>query len=158
MQNHQKRVWRTSHTYQGARYGLRVMGALFVLALIAAAVSALLATPPAARAQQSSTIVHDTVADFTPACAVNTGLTVSDALGGELRLAATLEDYFTGAAVDTNRWLVANANTWYSAPVTVTNGVVDLTGMYLRSQMNFATTQPRFFETRALARVDGRNA
>lgn len=158
MRNHQQQVWRSVHTGKGARYALRILGTLLVLAFIGVGIAAQLATTPTVSAQQSSTIIHDTVADFSPTCTTNTGLTVSDALGGELRLTATLEDYFSGAAVDTNRWLVANANTWYSAPVTVTNGVVDLTGMYLRSQTNFAATQPRFFEARALARVDGRNA
>lgn len=129
-----------------------------MLASIGAGIVAQLALTPTVRAQQSSTIIHDTVPDFTPACATNTGLTVSDALGGELRLTATLEDYFTGAAVDTSRWLMGSASPSYTAPVTVTNGVVVLTGMYLRSQVNFAATQPRFFEARALPRVDGRNA
>ena len=158
MRNQQQRIWRSVHTGGRARYSLRIVGTLFILACIGAGIVAQLAMTPTVRAQQSSTIIHDTVADFTPACATNTGLTVSDALGGELRLTATLEDYFSGVAVDTNRWLVGSASPGYTAPVTVTNGVVDLTGMYLRSQANFAATQPRFFEARALPRVDGRNA
>lgn len=108
-----------------------------------------------AQAQQGAVIVHDSVADFSPICATSTNLTVSDALGGELRLAATLEDYFAGAAVDTNRWVIGSANTWYNVPVVVADGAVTLDAMYLRSQLNFAATQPRFFETRALARSNG---
>ena len=158
MRNHPKTAWQTALTGIGRGFSLRVIGVLLVLALVGAGFTTQLAMTPVARAQQSGTIVHDTVADFSPVCVTNTGLTVSDALGGELRLAATLEDYFTGAAVDTNRWLVGSALPSYTAPVTVTNGAVDLTGMYLRSQANFATTQPRFFEARALPRIDGRNA
>jgi hypothetical protein len=108
-----------------------------------------------AQAQQGAVIVHDSVADFSPVCATATSLTVSDALGGELRLAATLEDYFTGTAVDTNRWLIGSANTWYTVPVVVADGAVTLDAMYLRSQLNFVATQPRFFETRALVRSNG---
>ncbi len=156
MRNHPKTAWQAAMT-GGRRFGLTVIGVLLVLTLVGAGLTAQFATPTA-RAQQSSTIVHDTVADFSPVCVTNTSLTVSDALGGELRLAATLEDYFTGAAVDTNRWLVGSASPNYTAPVTVTNGVVDLTGMYLRSQANFAPTQPRFFEARALPRVGSLNA
>ncbi|HHW88054.1 MAG TPA: hypothetical protein GX400_17835 [Chloroflexi bacterium] len=158
MRNHQQQVWRAIYTGWEPRRILRIVGTLLALACIGAGIATQIALTPTVRAQQSGAILHDTVADFSPACVTNTGLTVSDALGGELRLAATLEDYFTGAAVDTTRWLVGSASPGYTAPVTVTNGVVDLTGMYLRSQANFAATQPRFFEARALPRVDGRNA
>ncbi len=141
------RRWAAVHlrTSQQAASILLIVGVLFAL-LVSQVKFA-----PVALAQQSGVIIHDSVGDFTPLCATNTSLTVSDALGGELRLAATLEDYFSGAAVDTNRWLVGSANTWYTAPVTVVDGAVTLDAMYLRSQMNFASTQPRFFEARAFA-------
>jgi len=126
-----------------------------VLALLAALAGLRMLPPSTAQAQQSGVIVHDVAADFSPTCATATNVTVSDALGGELRLAATLEDYFNGSQVDGSRWLIGSANTWYTAPVTVTNGTVTLDAMYLRSQMSFAATQPRFFETRALVRSDG---
>jgi hypothetical protein len=135
---------------------MRKLGALAtILGLLGALVGLRILPVATAQAQQSGVIVHDVAADFSPTCATATNVTVSDALGGELRLAATLEDYFNGSQVDGSRWLVGSANTWYTAPVTVANGAVTLDAMYLRSQMSFAGTQPRFFETRAQARSDG---
>ncbi len=135
---------------------MRKLGALAtILGLLAALVGLRILPIATAQAQQSGVIVHDVAADFSPTCATATNVTVSDALGGELRLAATLEDYFNGSQVDGSRWLVGSANTWYTAPVTVTNGTVTLDAVYLRSQMSFAGTQPRFFEARAQARSDG---
>ncbi|MCS6828897.1 MAG: hypothetical protein NZ553_19960, partial [Caldilinea sp.] len=137
--------------------GMRKLGApAIILGLLAVLVGLRVLPTATAQAQQSGVIVHDVVADFSPTCATATNVVVSDALGGELRLAATLEDYFNGSQVDGSRWLVGSANAWYTAPVTVTNGTVTLDAMYLRSQTSFATTQPRFFETRAQARSDGR--
>ena len=87
MRNHPKTAWQTALTGIGRGFSLRVIGVLLVLALVGAGFTTQLAMTPVARAQQSGTIVHDTVADFSPVCVTNTGLTVSDALGGELRLA-----------------------------------------------------------------------
>jgi len=129
------------------------LGSVTILALLFIVFGARLT--PNAQAQQGALIVHDSVTDFSPVCATLNNLTVSDAFGGELRLTATLEDYFSGTEVDTNRWLIGSANTWYTVPVVVADGAVTLDAMYLRSQLNFAPTQPRFFETRALVRSDG---
>ncbi|MCB0023685.1 MAG: PQQ-binding-like beta-propeller repeat protein [Caldilinea sp.] len=85
-------------------------------------------------------------------------MSISDALGGEIRLAATVEDYFTGLTIDTGRWVIGDANTWYSVPPAVANGLVELDGAYLRSQANMQPLQPRFFEARAQLRVNGANA
>ncbi|MCB0134851.1 MAG: hypothetical protein KDD75_07060, partial [Caldilineaceae bacterium] len=116
----------------GLRRSLPVwMSGLLLLVLVAGAVQVM--PMPTALAQQGGTIVHDSAVDFSPTCVVGTSVTVSDASGGEIRLAASLEDYFSGTAVDTNRWLVGSANTWYTAPVTVSGGVVSLDAMYLRS-------------------------
>ena len=80
---------------------------------------------------------------------------MSDAAGGEVRLAATLEDYFNGSTVDTGRWLTGSTYEWYQVPPSVAGGVLTLDGAYLRSQANFQGVAPRFFEARALQRING---
>jgi hypothetical protein len=85
-------------------------------------------------------------------------VTVSDANGGEVRLAATVEDYFTGNSVDTTRWLTGTTYTWYTVPPSVGNGVLTLDSAWLRSQVNLQGTRPRFFEARAQQRINASNA
>jgi len=104
------------------------------------------------------TIVHDSLGDFSPGCAARTDTFVSDAAGGEVRLAATLEDYFNGSAVDAGRWLAGSTYDWYQVPPSVAGGVLTLDAAYLRSQINFQSVAPRFFEARALQRVTDGNA
>jgi hypothetical protein len=79
---------------------------------------------------------------------------VSDASGGEVRLASTLEDYFNGSTVDTTRWLTGTTYNWYVVPPSVSGGELTLDSAYLRSQMNFQAYQPRFFEVRARQRIN----
>ncbi len=99
--------------------------------------------------------VHDTALDFSPGCAVLDGVMISDAAGGEVRLAATLEDYFTGSAVDSARWRVGNAYPWYPVNATVSNGALNLLGGHLSSYDSFAPLTPRFFEASAQLLVTG---
>ena len=106
----------------------------------------------------SGSIVHDTLSDFARMCAVLDNVTVSDAGGGEVRLAASVEDYFNGNAVDTARWVAGNVYTWYTAPPSVANGVLTLDSAYLRSQANLQSAPVRFFEARALQRATTANA
>jgi outer membrane biosynthesis protein TonB len=101
---------------------------------------------------------HTTTADFGPVCVVRTNTSVSDANGGEVRLAPTLEDYFSGSGVDTTRWLTGNVYSYYNAPQIMSGGVLTLDASFLRSQINFQPYQPRFFEARAQQRIDGRRA
>ncbi|HRE27899.1 MAG TPA: glycoside hydrolase family 16 protein, partial [Anaerolineales bacterium] len=85
---------------------------------------------------------------------MRTNTIVSDAAGGEVRLAALLEDYFSGSAVDTARWVSGSTYTWYQVPPSVSGGVLTLDSAYLRSQTNFQNVVPRFFEARALQRIN----
>lgn len=103
-----------------------------------------------------------TATDFSGACTALTGsiptpvlasTTVSPVNGGELRLAATLEDYFDGTEVDLTRWITGTAQAFYTSTVVVAGGYVILDGTYLRSVQNFQSTQPRFFEARVRNRV-----
>jgi hypothetical protein len=102
-----------------------------------------------------------TVADFSGACAALpgiipqptlTGAIVSPANGGEIRLRATVEDYFDGSTIDETQWITGSANIdpyLTEAPI-VTNGALTLSGSYLRSQIAFSATTPvRFFEASA---------
>ena len=111
-------------------------------------------------------ITLTTVADFST-CTALTGsipaplfnnVSLSPADGGELRLSATLEDYFDGPTLDTTRWLTGTVYEWYTVPPSLSNGVLVLDSAYLRSQTNFQSAAPRFFEARALQRADGNPA
>jgi hypothetical protein len=103
-------------------------------------------------------ITHTTLADFGAACATVSNASVSSANGGEVRLAATLEDYFDSETIDTNRWLTGTVYTWYTVPPTIGNGLLNLDSSYLRSRTNFQAVPVRFFETRALVRANSNNA
>jgi hypothetical protein len=107
---------------------------------------------------QPADIIHNTANDFGPVCVILSDTVVSDAAGGEIRLASTVEDYFNGSEVDLNRWLAANIYTWYTVPPSVSNGVLTLDSAYLRSQVNLQSIPVRFFEARALQRVTTDNA
>ena|GEM_PF-1031208 len=106
----------------------------------------------------SGSVVHDTVSDFAQVCAALSNVTVSDARGGEVRLAAPVEDYFNGNTVDTAQWVAGNVYTWYTVPPSVGNGVLTLDSAYLRSQANLQSLPVRFFEARALQRATTANA
>ncbi len=115
------------------------------------------ATPTASPTpiQASGGFVHDTALDFGAGCVVLNGVTVSDGSSGEVRLAATLEDYFAGNAVDSARWRVGNAYPWYTVDATVVNGALNLLGGHLSSHNSFASLTPRFFEAYAQLLVTG---
>ncbi|MCS6825061.1 MAG: PKD domain-containing protein [Caldilinea sp.] len=124
--------------------------ALFLLLALAAA---LLWPAGAAFAQggPNGVIAHDTVAHFSSACTVLTDTIVSSANGGEIRLRATVEDYFDGDAIDTTQWITGYSNPSYpdQAPL-IGSGVLTLYGSYLRSAQVFSATTPtRFFEASA---------
>ncbi|MFZ1768294.1 MAG: PKD domain-containing protein [Caldilinea sp.] len=99
-----------------------------------------------------------TVADFGGACAALPGIipqpTLSDAIvssanGGEIRLRATVEDYFDGPTIDETQWITgaANADDYPEERPLLVSGVVSMTGGYLRSQSVITNvTTPRFFE------------
>ncbi|MBK8797560.1 MAG: PKD domain-containing protein [Anaerolineales bacterium] len=99
-----------------------------------------------------------TVADFGGACAALPGIipqpTLSDAIvssanGGEIRLRATVEDYFDGPTIDETQWITGAANTdaYPEERPLLVSGVVSMTGGYLRSQSVITNvTTPRFFE------------
>ncbi|MGQ0601610.1 MAG: LamG-like jellyroll fold domain-containing protein [Anaerolineales bacterium] len=126
-----------------------------LLVLIVAAGLTVLAPFTIARAQTGGAITHTTAADFSAGCAVLAGTRVSDASGGEVRQAATLEDYFNGTTVDTTRWITGTTYTWYTVPPVVSSGTVTLDSAWLRSQQNFGGIRPRFFEAYAQQRING---
>ena len=109
----------------------------------------------------SGTITHTTAADFnTASCAVLTNTTVTNYnTDGEVRLLASLEDYFNGTEV--------NASLWNSGPVnpidypeyipTVAGGVVTLDGSYLQSVTAF-NQSGRFMEARVMMRSTTANS
>ena len=107
---------------------------------------------------QPADIVHTSFGDFSPVCAVVNGAVASDAQGGEVRLGATVEDYFNGSSINASRWLSGNVYTWYTVPPSVGNGVLTLDSSFLRSQVNLQSQPVRFFEAWALLRSSSDNA
>jgi hypothetical protein len=116
--------------------------------------------PVSAQGGGSGTFTHDSVANFGGACFVLTNIAaqpaltdaiVSSANGGEIRLRATVEDYFDGSAIDATQWITGFSNPSFpeQAPI-IGSGVLTLYGSYLRSVEVFSATTPtRFFEARA---------
>src|SRR5690606_15900362 len=63
----------------------------------------------------------------------NSGISISNVAGGEVRLAAMLEDYFDGNSLDTNRWQVIYPNSGLQIPLIFQNGTVTVEAAGLRS-------------------------
>ena len=123
------------------------------LLLLSIMVAALLWPYGAAFAQSgpNGVATHDLATHFNGACATLTNTIVSTANGGEIRLRATVEDYFDGDTIDTTQWITDYSNPAYpdQAPL-IGSGVLTLYGSYLRSVQVFSETTPtRFFEASA---------
>jgi hypothetical protein len=152
----------SSH-HRNRRTAFALAAVLAACAVIAGSVLFVDGHVPTVLAQGGAgSITHTTVADFSvcsvlPGTAnrVFTDTALSDAAGGEIRLAATVEDYFDGNRIDNTRWLSRTVYSWYTISPTVAGGVLTLDGNFLRSQIGFnAATPVRFFEARALLRID----
>ena len=150
----------------------RVRRSLAVCAVAAALVAFMVvvlmwpAQPALAQSGPNGTITQDTSAQFSAACAVLPGVAAAPSLsgtivspvnGGEIRLRATVEDYFDGNEIDATQWISGYSNPAYPLEVpTIGGGLLTLYGSYLRSQTVFTGTQsPRFFEARAQFVGDG---
>lgn len=138
--------------------------ALAVAIALLAGLSPVDPSVPVARATggEDGAFTHTTVADLS-VCTDLTGviptpqladLTLSAAAGGELRLTPTLQDYFDGTSVDPTRWVSGATYEWYPSAPVVADGVLTLDAAYVRSQINFQAYAPRFFEARALIRIN----
>ncbi len=94
--------------------------------------------------------LHTTVSDWNQGCAAITNTVVADSEGGELRLAATVEDYFNGTQIDTTRWIsnISNPAAGGNPATSIGGGLLTLDGTYLLSTAAI-TALPRFFEARA---------
>lgn len=105
--------------------------------------------------------LHTLVNDWNQGCAGITNTVVANADGGELRLAATVEDYFDGTTLEASRWYtnVSNPSAGGTPAITVTGGLLTLDGMYLLSNIGIIGF-PRFFEARVrmmqVANTEGR--
>ncbi len=150
----------------------RVRRSLAVCAVAAALVAFMVvvlmwpAQPALAQSGPNGTITQDTSAQFSAACAVLPGVAAAPSLsgtivspvnGGEIRLRATVEDYFDGNEIDATQWISGYSNPANPLEVpTIGGGLLTLYGSYLRSQTVFTGTQsPRFFEARAQFVGDG---
>jgi len=86
----------------------------------------------------SGSVTFTTVNDFSQACATLDGVTVTGINpDGEVRLRASLEDYFDGSEVNTDIWEEGYFYDWYQTLPTVSGGVVTLDGSYLHSRTSF---------------------
>lgn len=135
-------------------------GLLTVLSTFTTAVKAL-SVGHSAPQSISGSILHNTDAEFLAPCTVlpeyqstpqTQQITVSPAKGGELRLQATLEDYFDAPQIDNTKWISGYSNPAYPGVEMpqIVDGVLRLNANYLRARHAFAAETPiRFFETRA---------
>lgn len=111
-----------------------------------------------ATAGPTGVFTDTTTADFSAGCATNLGAHVSPASGGELRLTATLADYFDAASVNPALWLTAQANLpgepFLGGTPVISNSLLVLENTAVRSQAVFtASPSVRFFESRARLQV-----
>ncbi|HXF70773.1 MAG TPA: CARDB domain-containing protein [Thermoflexus sp.] len=129
---------------------LGIAGVLLALWLVGAALWFASPPPPPARAQGMGQITHTTVADFTAPCVISMNISVANTDGGELRLVASVEDYFDGTSLDTTRWItnISNPQAGSYQSLIMGSGLITLDGVYLRSVLTM-TQVPMFFETRA---------
>ena len=107
----------------------------------------------------SGSIIHTTAANFnTASCAVLTNTTVTSYnTDGEVRLLASLEDYFGGTEVDAALWNSGWINPDYPNIPTVAGGFVTLNGSYMQSTQLF-NQSGRFMEARVLMRAAPENS
>jgi len=136
----------------------RLFGLAIIAAVLTAAIGLMAQAPPGqvrpAHAQ-GNMFIHDTVSDFAQACTTLNSARVSSADGGEVRLAATIEDYFDDGVIDATRWISGHARRFYNTPLPYeSGGWLNLDGTWLRS-IDSDTDTTRFFEARALLRVGG---
>ncbi len=159
------RTWRCTIRPLTAVFG----SSFLAIALLALALGVLLAltakSPYLAQAQggANGVITRTTVADFENACTVLAGtipnptlsnISISPANGGEIRLRATLEDYFDDTVISNSLWLQTDSQPLGpSGNASEGGGVVTLEAMALRSQASFNQAN-RFFEARALIVTD----
>ncbi|HCE17445.1 MAG TPA: hypothetical protein DEQ80_06265 [Anaerolinea thermolimosa] len=105
----------------------------------------------------SGSVTYTTLEDFNQACATLDGVTVTGMNpDGEVRLRASLEDYFDGNDVNTTLWEEGYFYDWYDVYPVVSGGVVTLDGNYLHSLTSF-NQSGRFVEARALIRANPGN-
>jgi hypothetical protein len=105
-----------------------------------------------ARAQSQQTFTDTTVADFS-GCSALTNTSVANVNGGEVRLAAVVEDYFDGTTVNTTRWRTetySGANT----PPAVSGGLLTVNSSAIVSNYS-STAQNQDYEARLWWAPDG---
>ena len=90
------------------------------------------AIKPALAQSGSGPWIHSTVGDFS-GCSILTGTSVTNVSGGEVRLAALVEDYFDGSSLDTNLWDVVYSNPGNPREPEVLSGTITVDGTGVRS-------------------------
>ena len=104
-------------------------------------------------------VTYNTAAQFTGCTTTMTGTTVTNTNpDGEVRLLATLEDYFSvDGAVNPAVWNSGRIYDWYLLDPVVAGGLLTLDGNYVQSVTQF-NQSGRFMEARALVRSNANNA
>ncbi|NJN99687.1 MAG: family 16 glycosylhydrolase, partial [Anaerolineales bacterium] len=103
--------------------------------------------PATATPTGGSSLTHTSLTDF-GSCGPLSGVSLTNMVDGEIRLAAALEDYFNGTTVNSQLWTIAQPNGGYTVQPVVANGLVTFDGGGLRSAQNFSGNV-RVFESRA---------
>jgi hypothetical protein len=95
-------------------------------------------SPTATPTPNPNTLTHTTLADFAQACATQTDTLASSAGGGAVSLAATFADEFTGATLDSSRWVSGSWTTGGTYTPTLSSGLLSLPGGgFVRSQTTY---------------------
>jgi hypothetical protein len=146
-----KNFWYFLHSRRLGRIGALWLVEMGMLLAVAVLSELFISGPQLVNAQGSIAIdLHTTVSDWNQGCAGITNTVVANSGGGELRLAATVEDYFDGTQIDTTRWIsnISNPGAGGSPATSIGSGLLTLDGTYLLSTAAI-TALPRFFEARA---------
>jgi hypothetical protein len=80
----------------------------------------------------ASSVRDTSVANFS-SCSVLDNTSIANIDGGEIRLAARMEDYFDESAVNSSRWTTGVVNSGYVVPPVLQNGSITIDGSWLRS-------------------------
>lgn len=79
---------------------------------------------------------HSSVQDFDSGCTGQTNVRVTNMSGGEIRLAAALEDYFDGPTLDSSRWVSGVVNNGYVVEPVYDEGLLLLDGRWISSTLS----------------------
>lgn len=129
-----------NHNFRQRRWPRKICILLILLALIVLGQGGLsVAIPQPALAQGGGPWIQTSRADFS-SCSVLTNTSVANVAGGEVRLAAPVEDYFDSGPLNTSRWDLVFPNPGIQPPPVFANGTISVNAAGLRSLASINST------------------